>query len=69
MAMTTVRTTSSLLTTRLGEPATMEMASVPGTTIMQYKLKWNCGCRAEGSTSDYVCRPCAQHAETFSLAG
>jgi len=67
--MTTVRTTSSLLNSRLGEPASMEMDSVPGATIMKYKLTWNCGCKAEGSTSDYICRPCARHAATFSFAG
>jgi hypothetical protein len=66
--MTTVRTTSSLLNSRLGEPDSMEMASVPSATIMKYKLTWNCGCKAEGSTTDYICRPCAQHADTFSLA-
>jgi hypothetical protein len=65
--MTTVRTTSALLNSRLGEPAEMEMDSVPGATIMMYKLKWACGCKAEGSTSDYICRPCAKHAGTFSL--
>jgi hypothetical protein len=59
--MTTVRTTSSLLHSRLGEPSSME--------IMTYKLNWNCGCRAEGTGTDYVCRPCAKHAATFSLAG
>jgi len=67
--MTTVRTTSSLLNSRLGEPASMEMDSVPGATIMMYKLTWSCGCKAEGSTTDYVCRPCAKHASTFTLAG
>jgi hypothetical protein len=46
----------------------MEMASVPSATIMKYKLTWNCGCKAEGSSTDYVCRPCAQHADTFSYA-
>jgi hypothetical protein len=67
--MSTVRTTSSLLKSRLGEPSSMEMDAVPGATIMMYKLSWNCGCRAEGSNADYVCRPCAKHATTFSLAG
>ena len=67
--MTTVRTTSSLLHSRLGEPASMEMDSVAGATIMTYKLNWTCGCRAEGTGSDYICRPCAKHAATFSLAG
>jgi hypothetical protein len=47
----------------------MEMAAVPGATIMMYKLAWDCGCKAEGSTTDYICRPCAKHATTFSLAG
>ncbi len=45
----------------------MEMDAVPGATIMMYKLSWKCGCKAEGSTTDYVCRPCAKHAGTFSL--
>ena len=67
--MNTVRTTSALLNSRLGEPSEMEMDSVPGATIMKYKLKWGCGCKAEGSTSDYICRPCAKHAGTFTLAG
>ena len=47
----------------------MEMDSVPGATIMMYKLSWDCGCRAEGSGTDYVCRPCAKHTHTFTLAG
>jgi hypothetical protein len=47
----------------------MEMLPVPGATIMQYKLSWKCGCRAEGNTSDYIARPCAKHAHTFTLAG
>jgi len=67
--MTTVRTTSSLLNSRLGEPSSMEMDSIAGATIMTYKLSWNCGCRAEGTGTDYACRPCAKHANTFSLAG
>lgn len=67
--MTTVRTTSSLLNSRLGEPSSMEMDSVAGATIMTYKLSWNCGCRAEGTGTDYSCRPCAKHAKTFSFAG
>ena len=67
--MTTVRTTSTLLKSRLGEPSSMEMDSVPGATIMQYKLSWDCGCRAEGSGADYLCRPCAKHTQTFTLAG
>jgi hypothetical protein len=67
--MSTVRTTSSLLNSRLGEPTTMEMDSVRGATVMMYKLGWACGCRAEGTGTDYVCRPCKQHAHTFSLAG
>jgi hypothetical protein len=65
--MTTVRTTSSMLNSRLGEPSSMEMDSVAGATIMTYKLSWTCGCRAEGSGTDYVCKPCAKHAATFSL--
>jgi hypothetical protein len=32
-----------------------------------YKLKWDCGCKAEGSTADYICRPCAKHTGTFTL--
>jgi hypothetical protein len=36
---------------------------------MTYKLNWGCGCRAEGTGTDYICRPCAKHAATFSLAG
>ena len=67
--MTTVRTTPSLLKSRLGEASSMEMDSVPGATIMMYKLGWDCGCRAEGSTTDYICRPCAKHVKTFSLVG
>jgi hypothetical protein len=67
--MSTVRTTSSLLNSRLGEPSSMEMDSVRGATIMTYKLSWPCGCRAEGTGSDYVCAPCKKHAHTFSLAG
>ena len=67
--MTTVRTTSSLLNSRLGEPTSMEMDSVAGATIMTYKLSWTCGCRAEGTGIDYVCKPCAKHAGTFSLVG
>jgi|GEM_PF-2372578 hypothetical protein len=67
--MTTVRTTSSLLNSRLGEPSSMEMDSVAGATIMTYKLSWVCGCRAEGTGTDYVCKPCAKHAATFSLVG
>ena len=47
----------------------MEMDSVRGATIMLYKLSWDCGCRAEGTGTDYVCKPCAKHATTFSLAG
>jgi hypothetical protein len=47
----------------------MEMDSVRGATIMTYKLGWACGCRAEGSGTDYVCQPCKKHAQTFSLAG
>jgi hypothetical protein len=47
----------------------MEMDSVAGATIMTYKLSWSCGCRAEGTGTDYVCKPCAKHASTFSLAG
>ena len=58
-----------MLTSRLGEPDSMEMLPVPGATIMQYKLSWKCGCRAEGNTSDYIARPCAKHAHTFTLAG
>ncbi len=65
--MSTVRTTSSLLKSRLGEPSDMEMDAVPGATIMMYKLSWKCGCKAEGSNTDYICRPCAKHAGTFSL--
>jgi hypothetical protein len=64
--MATVRTTSSLLNSRLGEPSSMEMAAIPGATIMMYKLAWECGCKAEGSTTNYVCRPCVKHATTFS---
>ena len=67
--MSTVRTTSSLLKSRLGEPSALEMDAVPGATIMMYKLSWICGCRAEGSNTDYVCKPCNKHASTFSLAG
>jgi hypothetical protein len=67
--MTTVRTTSALLNSRLGEPSAMEMDSVPGATIMMYKLKWDCGCKAEGTSSDYICRPCAAHVSTFTLTG
>jgi hypothetical protein len=47
----------------------MEMDSVAGATIMTYKLSWNCGCRAEGTGTDYVCKPCAKHATTFSFVG
>jgi hypothetical protein len=67
--MATVRTTSSLLNSRLGEPAAMDMDSVRGATIMTYKLSWNCGCRAEGTGSDYICRPCKKHEHMFSLVG
>jgi hypothetical protein len=63
--MTTVRTTSSLLHSRLGEPASMEMDAIAGATIMTCKLNWNCGCRAEGTGPDYICRRCAKHAGTF----
>lgn len=66
--MNTVRTTSSMLKSRLGEADTMDMDSVPGTTIMQYKLTWKCGCRAEGQGTDYICKPCASHLRTFQLA-
>jgi hypothetical protein len=65
--MGTVRTTSSLLSARLGEPASMDMDSVPSATIMKYKLSWRCGCRAEGSGNDYLIRPCTAHVTTFSL--
>ena len=68
-AMTTVRTSSSLLRSRLGEPDEMEMDSVPGATIMKYALTWKCGCKAEGSGTDYLCRPCAKHGSAFFLAG
>ena len=47
----------------------MEMDSVAGATIMTYKLGWDCGCKAEGTNTDYVCRPCAKHASTFSFVG
>jgi hypothetical protein len=47
----------------------MEMDSIRGATIMTYKLSWTCGCRAEGTGSEYVCQPCAKHARTFSFAG
>jgi hypothetical protein len=67
--MTSVRTTSSLLHSRLGEPSSMEMDSVRGATIMIYKLAWACGCRAEGSGTDYVCQPCKKHQHTFTMAG
>lgn len=67
--MTTVRTSSSLLKSRLGEPAAMEMDSVPGATIMMYKLSWTCGCRAEGSGTEYIAAPCAKHLRIFQLAG
>jgi hypothetical protein len=56
---------SSLLHSRLGEPASMEMDAIAGATIMTCKLNWNCGCRAEGTGPDYICRPCAKHAGTF----
>lgn len=65
--MNTVRTTSALLHSRLGEPSDMEMDSLPNATIMMYKLKWDCGCKAEGSTGEYVCRPCPKHVDTFSF--
>jgi hypothetical protein len=64
-----VRTTSSLLNSRLGEPSSMEMDSVRGATIMTYKLSWSCGCRAEGTGTDYLVQPCKKHAQTFSIAG
>ena len=66
--MRTVRTTSSLLKSRLGEADDMQMDSVAGATIMMYKLTWKCGCRAEGSGTDYLCRPCVKHAPAFQLA-
>jgi hypothetical protein len=47
----------------------MEMDPLHGSTIMQYKLSWKCGCKAEGSGTDYVCRPCTKHAALFQLAG
>ena len=65
--MTTVRTTRSLLNSRLGEPSSMDMDSVRGATIMLYKLAWECGCRAEGTGTDYICQPCKKHSQSFSL--
>jgi hypothetical protein len=47
----------------------MEMDSLRGATIMMYKLAWPCGCRAEGSGTDYVCQPCKKHQHTFTMAG
>lgn len=47
----------------------MEMDPLHGSTIMQYKLSWKCGCKAEGTGTDYACRPCAKHASLFQLAG
>jgi hypothetical protein len=42
---------------------------VRGATIMMYKLGWKCGCKAEGSGTDYTCQPCAKHAQGLQLAG
>ena len=67
--MTSVRTSLSLLKSRLGEPDSIDMDSVRGATIMTYKLGWSCGCKAEGSGTDYACRPCAKHAPGLQLAG
>jgi hypothetical protein len=67
--MTSVRTSLSLLKSRLGEPETLDMDSVRGSTIMMYKLGWTCGCKAEGSGTDYTCHPCAKHAPVLQLAG
>jgi hypothetical protein len=67
--MTTVRTSLALLKSRLGEPESIDMDSVRGVTIMMYKLAWACGCKAEGSGTDYTCRPCAKHERILQLAG
>ena len=67
--MTSVRTSLSLLKSRLGEPESIDMDSVRGATIMMYKLGWKCGCKAEGSGTDYTCQPCAKHAPGLQLAG
>lgn len=67
--MTSVRTSLALLKSRLGEPDTIDMDSVRGATIMMYKMAWTCGCKAEGSGTDYTCRPCSQHERTLQIAG
>jgi hypothetical protein len=67
--MASVRTSLTLLKSRLGEPESLDMDTLHGTTIMQYKLGWSCGCKAEGSGTDYLFKPCDKHAALAALAG
>lgn len=67
--MTSVRTSLSLLKSRLGEPDSIDMDSVRGVTVMIYKLAWTCGCKAEGSGTEYTCQPCGKHERILQLAG
>lgn len=59
----------SYLTMTLGEPDTMDFDAIPNKTIMQYKLRWKCGCRAEGSAENYLLQPCTKHADRTRVAG
>jgi hypothetical protein len=44
----------------------MDVAST-GATLMQYNLKWKCGCRADGNSGIFNCRPCHRHAGDLRL--
>jgi len=55
-----VRATSAQLRSKLGEPDDMDVTST-GATLMQYNLKWKCGCRADGNSGIFNCRPCHRH--------
>jgi hypothetical protein len=61
-----VRATSAQLRSKLGEPDDMDVAST-GATLMQYNLKWKCGCRADGNAGIFNCRPCHRHAGDLRL--
>ncbi|MGB8265734.1 MAG: hypothetical protein WCE44_05400 [Candidatus Velthaea sp.] len=55
-----VRTTSAQLRSKLGEPDDMDVVNT-GTTLMRYDLRWKCGCRADGTSGVFLCRPCSRH--------
>jgi hypothetical protein len=62
-----VRVSSAQLRTKLGEPDDIDIQHSGG-TIMRYKWRWTCGCRAEGTVDAALCAPCANHNASLGLA-